>query len=64
VAEFSFFSAAKGCHTPQYMVKGFRSTRGPPALDRPRRTKSAVAQRRCLTVCQGWSEAGSATIGV
>ena len=38
--------------------------KGPPALDGPPRTKSAVAQRRGLTACEGWSETASTTNGV
>lgn len=52
-----------GGKTAQYMLRWVAPTgdKGPLALDGPLRTKSAVAQRRGLAACQGWSETASAT---
>ena len=54
-----------GGNTAHYVLKWVATTgeKGPPALDGPPRTESAVAQRRGLAACQGWSETASATIG-
>ncbi len=59
------FACSDGGKIARYMVRwlGTRGEAGPPALDGLPRTKSAVAQRRGLTACQGWSETASATIG-
>jgi hypothetical protein len=55
---------AKG-KTAHYMSRSVATTaeNGPPALDRPPRTKSALAQRRDLAACHAWSETASATVG-
>ncbi|MCK4660107.1 MAG: hypothetical protein KAV82_11350 [Phycisphaerae bacterium] len=54
-----------GGKTAHYILRWVATTgeKGPPAIDGPLRTKSAVAQRRGLAACQGWSETASATIG-
>ncbi len=51
--------------TAHYMLRWVSTSgeKGPPALDGPPRTKSAVAQRQGLAAGQGWSETASATIG-
>ena len=60
------FACSDGGRTGHCMVRwlSIRGEAGPPALDGLPRTKSAVAQRRGLTACQGWSETASATVGV
>ena len=59
------FTGPDGGKTAHYMLRWLstRGEAGPPVLDGPPRRKSAVAQRRGLTACQGWSETTSATIG-
>ena len=62
VADFDGADVNKVAH---YMLRweNTRGETGPPVLDGPARTKSAVAQRQGLAACQGWSETASATIG-
>ncbi|HUU97783.1 MAG TPA: hypothetical protein VM487_18765 [Phycisphaerae bacterium] len=59
------FPGEDGGKTAHYMLRWVATTgeKGPPALDGPPRTKSAVAQRQGLAAGQGWSETASATIG-
>jgi hypothetical protein len=58
------FDGADADKTAHYMLRWVSMTgeKGPPALDGPRRTKFAAAQRP-LAACQGWSETASATVG-
>ncbi|NOT01326.1 MAG: hypothetical protein HOP29_11940 [Phycisphaerales bacterium] len=59
------YAGADGNKTAHYMLRwvSTRGDKGPPALDDPSRAKLAVAQRRVLAGCHGWSETASATIG-
>ena len=59
------FTGSDGGKTRHYMVRWLstRGEAGPLPLEGLPRTKSAVAQRRGLTACQGWSETVSATVG-
>lgn len=60
------FGGADGGKNANYLLRWVNPTgeKGPPALDGAPRAKAAVAQRRVLAPCQGWSETAPATIGV